>query len=174
MARTVLVENLRRLSLRILQSHQAIVGGERFADRLVVAVDEGPDALAARIAELEAAHADAPPAFLLRLSQRLTGIEGDLGPVADWLETALEKRGTDLERLATSEHQQQAADQVSIANTITSMRLLDALEWREFFERVSVVEQILREDPAGVYPRMEFEAGTATGTPWRDSRNAAA
>jgi len=75
MARTVLVENLRRLSLRILQSHQAIVGGERFADRLVVAVDEGPDALAARIAELEAAHADAPPAFLLRLSQRLTGIE---------------------------------------------------------------------------------------------------
>jgi len=158
MARTVLVENLRRLSLRILQSHQAIVGGERFADRLVVAVDEGPDALAARIAELEAAHADAPPAFLLRLSQRLTGIEGDLGPVADWLETALEKRGTDLERLATSEHQQQAADQVSIANTITSMRLLDALEWREFFERVSVVEQILREDPAGVYPRMEFES----------------
>jgi cyclic beta-1,2-glucan synthetase len=156
MVRTALIENLRRLSLRILQSHQAIVGGERFADRLVVAADEGPEALAARIAELGIAHVDAPPAFLLRLSQRLTGIEGDLGPIADWLEAEFEKRGVDPERLTTAEHQQQAADQVSIANAITSIRLLDALEWREFFERVSVVEQVLREDPAGVYPRMEF------------------
>ncbi|MBN2840817.1 MAG: hypothetical protein JXP37_07690, partial [Coriobacteriia bacterium] len=41
-------------------------------------------------------------------------------------------------------------------NAITSIRFLDALEWRDFFERVSLVDHILREDPAGVYPRMEF------------------
>ncbi|MHB1135426.1 MAG: GH36-type glycosyl hydrolase domain-containing protein [Coriobacteriia bacterium] len=156
MIRAALIENLRRLSRRILESHQAIVGGERFADRLVMAADSSSAAVAERIAELDRAHADAPPAFLLRLSQRLAGHEVGLEPLVDWLEAALERHGADLERLTTAEHQTQAADQVSIANAITSIRFLDALEWREFFEQVSVVEQVLREDPAGVYSRMDF------------------
>jgi len=156
MLRAVLVENLRRLGVRILESHQAIVGGERFADRLVMAADQGPAELAERITELDRAHAAAPPAFLLRLSQRLLGHEAGLEPLADWIERTLERHGADLERLTMEEHQHQAADQVSIANAITSIRFLDALEWREFFEDVSVVEQVLREDPAGVYARMDF------------------
>lgn len=156
MLRAMLVENLRRLGARILESHQAVVGGERFADRLVMAADQGPSELAERIAELDRAHAAAPPAFLLRLSQRLLGHEAGLEPLADWIERALEQHGADLERLTMEEHQHQAADQVSIANAITSIRFLDALEWREFFESVSVVEQVLREDPTGVYGRMDF------------------
>jgi hypothetical protein len=46
-----------------------------------------------------------------------------------------------------SEIQQQAADQVSISNSITSLRLLDKLDWREFVESTSVVESILRQIP---------------------------
>ncbi|MBN2841030.1 MAG: hypothetical protein JXP37_08765 [Coriobacteriia bacterium] len=156
MLRAALIENLRRLGRRILVSHQAVVGGERFADRLVMAADGSAVEVAERIAELGRAHADAPPAFLLRLSQRLTGHETGLEQLADWLEAALARHGADLERLTMAEHQHQAADQVSIANAITSIRFLDALEWREFFERVSVVEQVLREDPAGIYGRMDF------------------
>ncbi len=55
-----------------------------------------------------------------------------------------------------SENQQQAADQVSISNSIGSLRLLGAMDWREFVETLSVVEQTLREDPGGVYGRMDF------------------
>ena len=55
-----------------------------------------------------------------------------------------------------SENQQQAADQVSISNSIGSLRFLGAMDWREFVETMSVVEQTLREDPAGVYGRMDF------------------
>ena len=54
------------------------------------------------------------------------------------------------------EQQRLAANQVSIGNVITSMRLLSALDWTLFFERVSLVEQRLRQDPAGVYARMDF------------------
>ena len=46
-----------------------------------------------------------------------------------------------------SENQQQAADQVSISNSIGSLRFLGAMDWREFVETMSVVEQTLREDP---------------------------
>ena len=42
------------------------------------------------------------------------------------------------------------------ANIITTMRLLSSIDWPLFFERVSLVEQMLREDPAGAYARMDF------------------
>src|SRR5207302_11147134 len=54
------------------------------------------------------------------------------------------------------EHQRQAADQVSVANAITSLRLCAALDWRQYVEAVSLVEQVLQRDPAGAYGRMDF------------------
>jgi hypothetical protein len=39
---------------------------------------------------------------------------------------------------------------------ITSLRLLSVQDWEVFFERVSLVDQILRLDPANVYAVMDF------------------
>ena len=61
-----------------------------------------------------------------------------------------------LDECVRQEQQRLAANQVSIGNLITSMRLISALDWSQFFERVSLVEQILRRDPAGVYAAMDF------------------
>jgi len=155
MLRITLVENLKRLALRVLETHQAVVSGNRFADSLVVAADAGSAAVAQRIAELDRVHASTPDAFLVRLSQRLAGQDASLAPVADWLESALAGRES-LEHLTMVTHQEQAADQVSVANAITSIRFLGGFEWREFFVHASVVEHILAEDPAGVYIRMDF------------------
>ncbi len=44
-----------------------------------------------------------------------------------------------------------------IANCITSLRMIDTYDWKEFFESVSLVERILTQDPADVYSRMDFE-----------------
>ena len=54
------------------------------------------------------------------------------------------------------ESQQQAADQVSIGNSIGSLRFLGAMDWREFVESLSIVEQTLDEDPGGAYAKMDF------------------
>src|SRR4030095_6071267 len=54
------------------------------------------------------------------------------------------------------EHQRQAAAQVTVGNIITSMRLLSTLDWRDFFESVSLIEPLLAADPAGAYRHMEF------------------
>jgi cellobiose phosphorylase len=156
MLRVALVENLRRLARRVLSTHQAVVAGDRFADRLLTAAEAGPETLARAVEELDRVHADAPAPFLVRLSQRLAGQEAALAPLADWLERTLARRGDSLEQLTMSAHQAQATDQVSVANTITSIRFLGSLEWRDFFERACLVEHALREDPVGVYARMDF------------------
>ena len=54
------------------------------------------------------------------------------------------------------ENQQLAADQLSISNSIDSLRFLGAMDWKEFVETMSVVEQTLRHDPGGVYSKMDF------------------
>ncbi len=44
-----------------------------------------------------------------------------------------------------------------VANCFLSLRLLSATDWKTFFEQVSRVEKILRDDPAGIYPGMDFD-----------------
>ena len=43
-----------------------------------------------------------------------------------------------------------------MGNSINSLRFLSSNDWREFVEKHSLVEQILREDPARVYAGMDF------------------
>ena len=44
-----------------------------------------------------------------------------------------------------------------VSSCIQSLRSLENLSWRDFVESVSLVETALRSDPAGIYPRMDFE-----------------
>lgn len=65
------------------------------------------------------------------------------------------QRDTSLPKLALGER---PADDEIVANCITSLRTLSTQDWQVFFENVSLVEHILRNDPAGIYPRMEKES----------------
>ena len=72
------------------------------------------------------------------------------------LHRALEAQDDSADEMLRLEHQREAAGQLAIGNVITSMRLASAIDWPLFFERASIVEQILREDPVGSYAVMDF------------------
>jgi cyclic beta-1,2-glucan synthetase len=55
------------------------------------------------------------------------------------------------------EFDEEVSEEEIVANSFSSLRLLDAQDWEDFFEKTSQVEQILREDPSGFYPKMDFE-----------------
>ena len=93
-----------------------------------------------------------PPAATLAGPRR-----AGLGPYHE-LEALLEARGQTLEDVIRAEGQHQAAAQAGMANLITSLRLISTFDWSEFFESVSLVEQVLQRDPAGVYGRMDFRS----------------
>ncbi|HEX9091591.1 MAG TPA: hypothetical protein VF831_08880, partial [Anaerolineales bacterium] len=44
-----------------------------------------------------------------------------------------------------------------VANIILSLRTISEQNWNDFFEAVSSLEGTLREDPAGIYPLMDFK-----------------
>ena len=57
-----------------------------------------------------------------------------------------------------------------IAGCITSLRNISAIQWEAFVERLSRVDSILRQDPAGMYARMDFD----TRNDYRDTVERAA
>lgn len=156
MLRVAILENLRRLSRAVVATLQAEHRADEWAERLLPAIQDDPDALPDLLARLEREAERAPLPFLIRLAQRLGGFDVAAEPVSRWLEHWLATTGISLEQAAVSEQLTQAANQVSIANAVTTIRFLDALDWRSFFERVSVVEAVLRRDPARTYPVMDF------------------
>ena len=50
-----------------------------------------------------------------------------------------------------------ADDTECVSRAIANLAVIASIPWKTFFDKVSRVEAILRRDPAGVYPRMDFE-----------------
>ncbi len=94
--------------------------------------------------------------FVAELARRLQGQSAALALPLTWIEQRLSESGFSIEQLVQAEAQEQAGAQVSIGNTIGSLRLLGSLDWREFVETMSAVEHKLREDPGGLYGAMDF------------------
>jgi cyclic beta-1,2-glucan synthetase len=95
-------------------------------------------------------------AFVTRLLQRARTLGAPASRLHERLAEALAARGETIEDAMRVNGQHEASEQAAVANLITSLRLIGTFDWSEYFERVSLVEQVLRRDPAAVYGRMDF------------------
>ncbi|HEY5020230.1 MAG TPA: protein ndvB, partial [Steroidobacteraceae bacterium] len=140
--RVVLIENLRRAAARIVSSRAQRQEADAAADRLlgVNGLRVEPQSLRGRDAER---HIQAP-AFVVQLVQRLRDQDPRVTPALQWLEERLIAQGTTSDQIVREEHQRQGAANVTVRNIITSMRLLSDVDWPEFFESVSLVDELLR------------------------------
>ncbi|HSR41423.1 MAG TPA: hypothetical protein VLL48_04620, partial [Longimicrobiales bacterium] len=150
--RLVLIENLRRLAERVVGSRVARAEAERVARAIRLSVEEEDDPVAP-LRSQEGGGARMGRAFVVEMVQRLREEDPRVTPVLRWLE---ERAGTSVEELVRSEHASQLSAQATVANIVSSMRKTSAFGWADFFEDVSRVERILREDSTGVYPRTDF------------------
>jgi len=156
MLRLALIENLRRVAARIAVSTIDRDLADAWADQMMEVAEKDPKSLILVIADMARSNAPISSSFVAELARRLQGQSPALAMPLNWIEQRLSESGLTIEQLVQSETQKQAADQVSISNSIGSLRFLGAMEWREFVETMSVVEQKLREDPEGVYAKMDF------------------
>jgi cyclic beta-1,2-glucan synthetase len=156
MLRLAVIENLRRVSVRIAAgwSERNLAGS--WADQMIEAAEKDPKGLILIIADMARSGQPMVSAFVAELARRLQGQGPALALPLTWIEQRLSESGLTIEHSVQSENQQQAASQVSISNSIGSLRVLGATDWREFVETMSVVERTLLEDPGGVYGAMDF------------------
>jgi cyclic beta-1,2-glucan synthetase len=141
--RIVLVENLRRLADDIVNYQAARQTANAFADQLLADDRREADAANAALHRLEGA---LPTAFAAQLVQRLRDQDPSVVPALLWLDERLAAQGTTADEIVREEQRRQGAANVTIRNIITSMRLMSAVDWRELFESVSLVDAMLRAD----------------------------
>src|SRR5947199_446724 len=154
--RIALVENLRRLAIRIVSSRGERDEADRLADKLLELEQRQPTELLPLITSAVGKRRSVGRAFVVQLTQRLREQDPAVMTVFEWLDKQLERRGLSIEKIVHTEHHRQAAAQVTVGNIITSMRLLSTLDWKDFFETVSLIDPELAKDPAGVYSKMDF------------------
>lgn len=148
MLRLVLMENLRRIAAQILSAHASELKAEQLFEEWV----EGSKFPIELVPIHEAG------SLIFHLIEKLQ-LQGACNHERlRQLEQHLASQDLTPHQVIHLEHQRQASSQVSIGNVITSIRLICAIDWIAFFERTSLVEQILRRDPASVYPQMDFES----------------
>ncbi|WP_079217757.1 GH36-type glycosyl hydrolase domain-containing protein [Herbaspirillum robiniae] len=156
MLRLALIENLRRVAARLAASHHHSSLARRWADTMLEVAEQAPEDLILVVADMARSEPSLDSAFVAELVRRLQARNATLALPLTWLSQRLAAGGDSIETLIQREGQRQASDQVSISNTIGSLRLLSSTDWHEFVETMSEVEHSLRQDPANVYARMDF------------------
>jgi len=155
--RLALIETLAGMAARVERARLEIEAADRLFDELVHASGEGSAAVHAMIASRVAPRvAPSTTMFITAMLHRLRDHDPALDPVIVWLEQRLADQGTTPDEALRHERRTQAANQVSVGNAITSMRAITATSWSDFFESVSVVDAVLREDPSADYARLDF------------------
>jgi len=127
-----------------------------WAEKMIATTEKAPKNLILVIADMARSNPPIVSAFVSELIRQLRGKGPDLALVLNWIEQQLSGSGLTSTELVNAENQKLAADQVSMSNSIGSLRLLGALDWREFVETHSIVEQTLLEDNEGTYGLMDF------------------
>ncbi|MGZ8558483.1 MAG: cyclic beta 1-2 glucan synthetase, partial [Chitinophagaceae bacterium] len=156
MLRLALLENLRRLSIQISIDIANKSLATAWADEMIEVVEKDPKNLVLVIADMARSKPPMASSFVAELTRRLQEKGSSLVLAISWLEQTLSETGVTTNELVQQENQKQAADQVSISNSISSLRFLSTTDWREFVEQTSVMEETLRKDAAGIYPGMDF------------------
>jgi cellobiose phosphorylase len=156
MLRLALIENLRRVAVHIADGRRDRDLAAVWANRLTETAERDPKNLILVIADMARSNPPMTPPFVSELARRLQGRGPALALPLTWIEQQLAESGLSVEQLVRSGNQQQAADQVSISNSIGSLRFLGTMDWREFVESMSLVERTLRTDPGGAYAAMDF------------------
>ncbi|AKL94015.1 glycosyltransferase [Clostridium aceticum] len=151
MTRCALIENIRRISEKIYHNHIEWEKAEK-----VVGLSEKEILLAVKEnIEIDGRGNASYVEHLLRVLRR-EGVE--TGEIITYLEKKLKDYNTSIKGLIEEEHREQAAKKIAIGNSITSLNVVATIDWNDIFESLSVVEEVLKDDPAGVYPKLDFDS----------------
>ena len=156
MLRLALIENLRRVAARVHDNRTQRDRANIWADQMIETAEKNPSDLILLVADMARSGQPMNSGFVAELARRLQGQSPSLTLALQWVTTRLSDVGLTIEQQIQAEIGQQAADQVSISNSIGSLRFLGTMDWQEFVETMSAVEQTLRQDPAGTYAKMDF------------------
>ena len=138
--RFVLLENLRRLALRVERARVLRQLANNVADRLASIPDDDDIDILQDYSEYALDRS-----FATQLLHRLRDGSHSFSQALGWLERRLEEGGSDAEQITLDEHAVLSGGNVTTGNIIRGLRLIDDTDWIGWFEQVSRIDRMLHE-----------------------------
>jgi len=154
--RIVLVENMRRLAIQIVDGNALRKEADAIVDAVLAAPKFPGQTTFSVMQQVVAPYETKPLPDIVasQIAKRMRGLDPLHTPLLGWLEEQLVRQGTTLDKVIASTQTRLGASNVTMRNIVTSMRLASEIDWADFFEAVSLVDARLRTDPT--YPSMDF------------------
>ncbi len=156
MLQLALIENLRRVSVRIANRREEHESATMWADRMLAAAESEPKQIIQLLAKFADADVPLTASFVEEFYAKLQDQGTAMAFVQTWVEQQLLLQHVTATQLLESASRTAAANQISIANSIGSLRFIGAMDWRNFVESLSAVEQLLAQDPINEYANQDF------------------
>ncbi|MBK6963569.1 MAG: cyclic beta 1-2 glucan synthetase [Bacteroidales bacterium] len=156
MLRLAVIENLRRIAVSVAMDLTDQNLADFWADKMMVTLEKEPGNLVLTVADMVRTKPLLEAPFVAAFTRKLQGKGPALALPLSWMEQQLLGVGLNSSDLVRQENHKQAADQVSVRNSIGTLRFLGGMDWQEFVETLSHVEQVLRQDRNGTYSQMDF------------------
>ncbi|HHW32479.1 MAG TPA: glycosyl transferase [Clostridiaceae bacterium] len=158
MIRIALIDMLRNICFHIMQTYEEKIKAEQLIKQLEQCLKQGEEHCISILTDYLKKVDNLRPAFVEHFFHKLRGKVKSTPKIIALFNEKLKDVNSSIEKITAMEHQNQAALKVTIGNTITSLKMISNMDWVEIFEALSQVEEILNEDPSGIYPQMDFES----------------
>ncbi|MPW26752.1 cyclic beta 1-2 glucan synthetase [Alkalibaculum sp. M08DMB] len=157
MLRIALIQKIHKITESILYSSQEKIKADNIADKLIQAVEDNSlDKL------IEEDLTKGTIEFTINFTERLLKVLRESGvdseKIYQWINENLQLRQISIENIINIEHKRQATEQTSMGNTISTIREVEEMDWKQIFDKLSNVERTLNEDPIGIYSKMDFDS----------------
>ncbi|MDD1742750.1 MAG: hypothetical protein LUQ47_05390, partial [Methanotrichaceae archaeon] len=126
MLRLALIENLQRISLSIAKDITDRKLAGYWADQVILTIETDPSSMIATVADLASSNPPMSSAFVAEFARRLEGQSLALALPLTWIEQRLSEMGKTIGQMVRQEIQQEAANKVSIGNSIGSFRFIES------------------------------------------------
>ncbi|NLC69610.1 MAG: glycosyl transferase, partial [Clostridiaceae bacterium] len=158
MIRIALMENLRQICSKMINTIRQWRRAEETSKTVKNNPDKGKEEILWFLNEYGKHGGEIYSSFIEHILKILKKQGKMLLPVIKYIDEKLADQGLKSDNVAAFEHQVQAALQVSIGNSLTSLKFVQSIDWNEIFESLSYVEEILKRDPANVYMKMDSKS----------------
>ncbi len=155
-----LIERIKDICTKIYASQMQKIKVESIIERLVE--NKSKEELKFKVPSHEyikkvQAYSENKYTFIEYMSYRLKQYGKKAIPYLNILDEEISKQGLNLQEVIKKEHFDIALKKVSIGNSIKSIHALQRMNFLEIFEKINGVEEVLKQDPAGIYEKMDYK-----------------
>ena len=152
-----IIENITEICAQIYSSQMQKYRAENIAERLVENKEKSQIKFKNNNKIEKEIYQDMRYPFIEYMSYILKRYGKKANAYLNILEEVVEKLGTTVSDVIKKEHFEIATQKVLMGNSITSIKEIQRINFLEIFEKINGVEEILKQDPANVYEKMDYK-----------------